>query len=128
MIDSAIRKLVRERAQNRCEYCHIHQNDELHIDFHIEHIVARQHSGGDEPSNLALACHHCNRRKGPNLTAIDPHTNQIARLFNPREQKWEEHFISNGAIIVGTTPVGRATVRLLQINAVRRIKLRSFLG
>jgi hypothetical protein len=31
--------------------------------------------------------------KGPNLTAIDPRTQRIVPLFNPRTQDWVEHFM-----------------------------------
>jgi len=59
-MDSAVRELVRGRAKNRCEYCRLPQSAVLFAPFHIEHIVARQHGGGDDPSNLALACDGCN--------------------------------------------------------------------
>jgi len=56
------------RAGNRCEYCRL--PEELSdVPFHVEHIVARQHQGGDELSNLALACDRCNLYKGPNLAS-----------------------------------------------------------
>ena len=55
MVDAESRRLVRQRAENRCEYCRL--PEELgDVTFHVEHIVARQHQGGDELSNLALAC------------------------------------------------------------------------
>ena len=37
-------------------------------------------------------------------------------LFNPRQQKWHDHFAVNGARIVGLTPTGRVTIALLQLN------------
>ncbi|MGA2120023.1 MAG: HNH endonuclease signature motif containing protein [Bryobacteraceae bacterium] len=64
---------VRQRARNRCEYCHLPQ-EAFRRGFHIEHIVARQHGGSTSLSNLALACWNCNRKKGPNLSGIDPAT------------------------------------------------------
>jgi 5-methylcytosine-specific restriction endonuclease McrA len=70
-MDEATRRLVWQRAGDRCEYCGMHQNHDLFFRFHIEHIVAKQHGGSDESSNLALACHHCNEHKGPNLSGID---------------------------------------------------------
>ena len=72
MIDAATRRLVRERAGNRCEYCGLLQAHLTFSVFHIEHIIARQHGGSDDPDNLALACYHCNWHKGTNLTGIDP--------------------------------------------------------
>jgi len=96
----------------------------LFAPFHVEHVVARQHGGGDEPSNLAFACDRCNLHKGPNLTAIDPETGEIVPLFHPRRDSWQDHFRWENAEIVGRTPTGRATVRLLNMNAKRRLQLR----
>lgn len=96
--------------------------------FHIEHIVPRQHGGGDESENLALACYPCNLHKGPNLTGIDPDSGAIAPLFNPRREAWSEHFALRGSVIVGLTPIGRATVRVLSMNGSTRIELRAELG
>jgi 5-methylcytosine-specific restriction endonuclease McrA len=75
-MDAATRRLVRERASNRCEYCRIHQDDEPFFRLHVEHIVARQRHGSDDADNLALSCHHDNDHKGPNLSGIDPQTGQ----------------------------------------------------
>ena len=74
--------------------------------------------------NLALACYHCNAHKGPNLSGLDPESGALVRLFNPRLDKWEEHFERNGVLIVGRTAVGRATVGLLKMNAADRRRLR----
>jgi hypothetical protein len=95
--------------------------------FHIEHVIARQHGGGDDPENLALACDRCNLRKGTNLSSLDPETGDAVQLFHPRKQEWEEHFELRGAVIVGKGPIGRATARLLDMNATRRVQLRSAL-
>jgi hypothetical protein len=127
MIDASTRILVRWRARNRCEYCGIHQDDERLFSFHIEHVIPRQHRGSDEASNLALACVHCNLHKGPNLSAIDPESQQIVQIFNPRGDNWADHFTMIGATVAGLTPEGRATVILLQMNDVSRVKLRSVL-
>lgn len=48
---------VRERAAGRCEYCRIPQFA-LPLPFQIDHIVAEQHEGATELSNLVLACPH----------------------------------------------------------------------
>ena len=81
-MDAATRDLVRRRAANRCEYCLLPQ-EYSDLTHHIEHIVAKQHGGTDEVENLALACHRCNLRKGPNLTGIDPTTTTVEPLFHP---------------------------------------------
>jgi hypothetical protein len=59
-----------------------------------------------------------NAHKGPNLTSIDPESDQHVRLFNPRIDRWDNHFRTQGPLIVGTTPVGRATVALFAMNEV----------
>jgi HNH endonuclease len=126
-MDEAIRQFVRDRAGNRYEYCLLPQSYAVVVRFHIEHLRARQHGGDDTPANLALACPHCNRFKGPNLTSFDPETDELVPLFNPRTQSWQEHFALDDIIIVGLTPIGRATVRLLHMNAEDRLKVRAVL-
>jgi len=96
----------------------------VYLKFHIEHIVAQQHLLDDSIQNLALACRDCNCQKGPNLTSIDPATREINRLFNPRLDRWEDHFEARGALIVGRTAVGEVTSRLLHFNAVERVRMR----
>ena len=120
-----LRRQVRGRAAQRCEYCRLPDRIELTGPFHVEHIVARQHRGTDDLSNLAWACSRCNRHKGTNLSAVDSDTDKVVFLFNPRVEKWEGHFEIAVALILGTSAVGRATVQLLQMNADRRVELRS---
>lgn len=126
-MDAALRDFVRQRASNRCEYCRLRQRHTPLFTFHIEHIHAKQHGGTDDPLNLALACNRCNRAKGPNLSSFDPATGQMVRLFNPRTDTWEAHFVFQGAVIVGCTPEGRATVELLKMNEAKRLRTRATL-
>jgi hypothetical protein len=123
-MDAAVRKLVRERAGDRCEYCRSSQREGASVRFHVEHVRPRQHGGDDNPVNLALACPTCNWNKGPNMTAVDPTTELLTRLYNPRIDAWKEHFALVGLEIFGLTSVGRATVRLLRINDPEHIELR----
>ena len=125
MIDASLRDLVWHRAQGRCEYCRLPQRA-IEATFHVEHILAQQHSppDADAPDNLALACHQCNLRKGTNLSTIDPTSGSVVQLFHPRRDDWHEHFALDGAAIVGRTATGRATVQLLQFNTSRRLELR----
>ena len=67
-MNQSLRQFVRDRAERRCEYCGISEECDLVLPFHVEHIRARKHGGGDEAENLALACHHCNLCKGSNLS------------------------------------------------------------
>jgi hypothetical protein len=123
-MDQSLRRMVRRRAGNVCEYCRLPQASSRFVRFHIEHIVARQHGGATHADNLALACGHCNRRKGPNIAGLDPQTGQLAPLFHPRRDRWADHFTWNGTIIVGKTPVERVTVALLAMNDWQRVELR----
>lgn len=118
---------VRERAAESCEYCRIPQFS-LPLPFQIDHIIAGQHHGETELSNLALACPHCNRYKGPNIAGMDPLTGQIVRLFHPRTDRWADQFdVLDDARIAGKTPVGRATVQVLAMNAEGPVQLRRLL-
>jgi hypothetical protein len=123
----SLRKRVRERAANRCEYCRISQDDVPQIPFHVEHIIARKHFGANRLSNLCWSCHLCNLFKSSNLSGVDRQTGRIVRLFHPRRQKWHRHFAWNGPRLVGLTACGRATIACLCINLPHRIQLRRFL-
>jgi len=123
-MDQALRSLVRRRAGDVCEYCRLPQSSSRFVRFHIEHIISRQHNGPSEEGNLALACGYCNHHKGPNIAGLDPETGQLVPLFNPRRDRWSEHFQWNDLALVGLTPIGRATVELLAINDWQRVELR----
>jgi len=125
MIGSQTRIQVRERAQNACEYCHLHQDDSPLAALHIEHIIPKIHGGTDELNNLALACIDCNLHKGTNLTGIDSQTNEVTELFHPRRQERDEHFELQGVCLVGKTASGRTTIRVLKMNSDDQIGLRS---
>jgi len=114
-IPAPLCRFVIERARGCCEYCLLHQDD---TDFahHVDHLIALKHGGRTEEENLALACMECNLRKGPDLAAIDPVEKVVVSLFNPRVQRWSEHFTVVNASLVGTTPTGRATAALLRMN------------
>lgn len=127
-MDQRTRGLVRARAGNACEYCRLPQFATPLIVFHVEHIVPKQHGGSDDPASLALACDRCNVHKGPNLTSIDPDTGAVVPLFHPRNHCWDDHFILREGCVIGVTPAGRATARLLNMNAPRRVELRQATG
>lgn len=119
-----LRRTVVERAESRCEYCLIHQD--LTASAHqIDHVIASKHGGATTFENLALSCTICNRRKGSDLSSVDPETGAVAPLYNPRTQHWWDHFQLRGLQIVGLTPEGRATVALLDLNSYERLAERS---
>lgn len=92
----------------------------------IEHWWPVSRGGSDDAGNLCLACELCNQAKWAKTEAIDPVTTEASALFNPREQRWEEHFTWNeaGTEIVGLTPCGRATVVSLQLNNALAVTVR----
>lgn len=113
-MSEALRQQVRERADRRCEYCRLSEAELSLWPFHLDHIVAGQHFGSaTSAENLAWACQRCNLHKGTNLSAVDPDSTNVVRLFNPRSDRWLEHFQIAAARIEGRTATGRATVWLL---------------
>jgi hypothetical protein len=123
-MDPALRQGVRRRADRCCEYCRLPEAYSFIQPFQVEHIIARKHRGPTALANLALACDRCNLHKGTDLTAIDPLTRLLVRLFHPRRMKWSRHFRWDGPVLKGSTPTGRATIALLQINHEDRVALR----
>jgi len=122
----ALRYLVFERARQRCEYCLIHEGVSIYS-HEVDHIIALKHGGQTQADNLAVACLPCDRSKGSDLTTFDLLNNALVSLFNPRQHTWSAHFILDDASIVGLTPIGRATVVLLKLNAPTRLLHRRML-
>jgi hypothetical protein len=116
-IPKALRERIAAEAGNRCGYCLTGQRVSG-AQMHIEHLIPRSRGGRSEPANLWLSCAWCNSYKGTQTEGIDPDTGDRASLFNPREQRWSDHFawIDGGVRIRGLTPTGRATVDALRLN------------
>ena len=93
----------------------------------VDHIRPRQHGGPTAADNLALACLHCNTHKGPNLAGVDPTDDSVHLLFDPRRQRWADHFRYAGAKLVGVTAVGRATIAVLLMNDPEAVEVRQSL-
>jgi hypothetical protein len=125
-ISHNLRQAVRERAKGRCEYCLIHQDFSIYS-HEIDHIIAVKHGGETTSENLALSCLPCNRHKGSDFATLNPKNGEIIRLFNPRLQIWNEHFILQDAEIIGITLIGEATSRLLMFNTANRVRSRQLL-
>ena len=100
-VSATLRRLVTQRAGNKCEYCQFPQTASLFA-FEMEHIIAEKHDGITEAGNLALSCPCCNRFKGTDLGSIDPETGQLTAFFNPRLQQWSDHFRLEEGIIIAT--------------------------
>jgi hypothetical protein len=120
---------VRRRAGYACEYCRLPEGADP-VPFEVEHVVAKQHGGPTVLSNLAYACLHCNRHKGPNLAGLDKSVNppKLVPLFNPPRHKWSRHFRWEGPYVVARTAVGRVTVEVLAMNDPLWVALREELA
>jgi hypothetical protein len=107
---------VREAARHRYGYCLSPQHLVM-ARLEVEHIIPVARGGVSDESNLWLSCPLCNRSKGDRTSAADPETGEMVPLFNPRSQRWSEHFrwSDDGLRIVGLTPTGRATVAALHL-------------
>jgi hypothetical protein len=126
-ISAVLRRLVRERAGGRCEYCLLPQGTAFFA-HEPDHIVAQKHGGRTLAENLAYSCFDCNRFKGSDIGSFDPIDGKIVALFNPRSDEWPDHFLIRGGEIVPVTPVGRVTVRLLKLNLPERLDARRALA
>lgn len=118
-IPIALRRLVEERANQRCEYCQL-LADVAFFSHEIDHVIAEKHGGATDVNNLAFTCWRCDRYKGRDLGSFDPQTGSFSFLFNPRTQRWTEHFKFMGTSLIGLTPEGRTTIKLLPINSEDR--------
>jgi hypothetical protein len=123
-MERELEKAVRTRAGDACEYCRMPQQIRR-LKYPIDHVIAKQHGGTDELSNLAVACGRCNRHKGPNLSGIDPETRLLTRLFHPRRDRWADHFRWIGPHIEGISAEGRASVVVLAMNLPDDVAVRS---
>ena len=118
-ISAELRRFVVSRAQRRCEYCLVFEDD-TYVGFQIDHIISEKHEGPTEADNLALACLFCNLNKGSDIGSFDD-AGAFTRLFHPRRDRWDEHFRFNGPRIEGITKVGTVTTKLLRFNDAHRL-------
>lgn len=112
-----LRLLVKERAQGCCEYC-LCQEDYGPDAFSDEHIIPLAVGGKSNADNLARACQRCNNFKYNKTAALDPLSQEIVPLFHPRQHNWREHFAwsDDYTLMIGLTPIGRATITALDLN------------
>ena len=84
----------------------------------VEHIRPLATGGTSEADNLCLSCYRCNEFKGPRQEWPDPYDGQLASLFHPWQQQWNDHFAweDDGVTVAGLTSTGRTTVDLLRFN------------
>ena len=124
-VPETVQAEVRARARSLCEYCHTDETWQ-YVPFTMDHVLPLSLGGATAANNLALACFHCNRRKGNAVRAVDPDTQHKVPLFNPRTDAWRNHFVwsADRLEVVPLTSTGRATVQRLDLNRerIRRIR------
>lgn len=119
-VSADLRRLVESRASHVCEYFLIHEDD-TYLGCQVDHIIAEKHGGSTVADNLSYACALCNRAKGTDIGSIAPSTGEFTRFFNPRKDRWRDHFLLKGVVIEPCTPIGEATARILGFNEAERV-------
>lgn len=119
------RQTIAERAKGRCEYCQS-RADFATQSFSVEHIMPVSKDGETDLENLALACPGCNGHKYNKMEHPDPVDGALVSLFNPRIQRWQDHFAWNDDFsrVVALTAIGRATLDALKLNRSGLVNMR----
>lgn len=126
-VPESLRRLVIARAEGLCEYCLIHEEDTF-FGCEVDHIISEKHGGPTNAENLAYACFVCNHKKGSDIGSILWRSKTLVRLFNPRTDLWNEHFLLKEFRLEPISDVGEVTARLLGLNEVERVIERQVLG
>lgn len=116
-LPAGLKREVAARTAFQCAYCRS-QEAVAGVQFTVDHILPKSLGGTDELDNLFLACWDCNLFKRDRVAGLDSLTDTIVPVYHPNRQAWTDHFAwtEDGIWIVGLTPTGRATVRLLRLN------------
>jgi len=102
-LSSELRERLIASDNQHCAYCHTRA------------IITGQPTVFE---NLCFCCRRCNEFKGNKTKSQDPLTGENLPLYNPRQQKWGEHFEwdETGTFIIGLTAIGRCTIVRLNMN------------
>ncbi len=113
------------QAGYRGGYCRSSQRI-MGVRLILDHLTPRAQGGTDDEENLWPSCQPCNGFKQARTEARDPASGSMAPLFNPRYQRWGEHFawVEGGRRIEGRTASGRATVAALRLNREELVEAR----
>ena len=116
-LPASLRQRLAEADDGRCVYCQT-AVENTGQPLTIDHVVPHAQGGPTEFDNLCLACRSCNEHKGGVTSAEDPLTGGETPLFPPRRHRWQEHFAwdESRCLILGLTPIGRATIAALAMN------------
>ena len=73
-----VREYLLEKWGRECAYC-----GKENVPFEIDHIHPRSKGGSDRVSNLTLACHDCNQKKGSLLISefLTDHPDKLRRIL-----------------------------------------------
>ncbi|NJN92749.1 MAG: HNH endonuclease [Anaerolineales bacterium] len=112
-----LRDRLLEADNRHCVYCHTREAN-TGQPMTVDHIMPQAQGGQTVFDNLCFACRRCNEFKGSATRAQDPLTGEIVALFHPRQQSWADHFQwdETGALLIGLTDTGRATIVALNMN------------
>lgn len=116
-IPESLRNQIANSDKKRCCYC-LTTEANSGITMTHEHIHPVSKGGETTFENVCLACRSCNEFKGDATETVDPLTGETLSLFNPRTQKWSDHFLWNpdGTKVEGITAIGRATICRMRMN------------
>jgi hypothetical protein len=103
----------------------VHESD-TYLGCQVDHVVSEKHGGVTEIGNLALACTLCNRAKGSDVGSLTD-DGVFVRFFNPRMDRWEDHFRLRGSVIEPQTAIGEVTAKILGLNVAERLMERELL-
>jgi hypothetical protein len=108
------------RAEGICEYCQITEDDTFY-GCEVDHVISEKHGGPTEEANLAFACVCCNSAKGSDVGSIEWESGEFIRFFNPRTDRWADHFVLVDCRIEKVTYIGAVTARVLGFNTGERV-------
>ena len=96
------------------------------VRYHLDHILPESLRGTDNMDNLALACPTCNYHKSAHVLGTDDGGLDDGRLFNPRPDHWDNHFVFDPVTLQlrGRTAEGQGTVNRLRMNDAIQIEAR----
>ena len=126
-VSAELRRLVAARAQGLCEYCLIHESDTF-VGCQVDHVISEKHGGATIESNLAYACAFCNRFKGTDIGSVLSQKGEFLRFYNPRVDRWADHFRLDGCRIEACSSFGEVTIRILALNVLERVLEREHLA
>ena len=121
-IPNQIKIEVALRAGFKCEYCLLPEEITFYS-FHIDHIRSIKHGGLTLVDNLAYCCPDCNYFKGSDIGSFAS-SDEITRFFNPRKDKWEEHFHFSDGMILSKTTIAEVTAAIFRFNELDRLVFR----